>query len=279
MNITPFKGKVALITGASAGLGKAMAQNLAAQGARVAIAARRPDRLEETAIACRDLGADVLTVVTDIADEAQCRTLIDKTIETFGQLDLLINNAGAAATALFEDFPNLSLFHHIMDVNFYGAVNCTYFALPYLKQTQGRIVMISSMGGKATIPYNTTYCSSKFALHGFSDSLRPELRKYGVSLTVICPWWVITEFHEAQMDVNGKAKGPSGRAFYDKKMMTAEKCAEITLNAATHRRREVLMGPGLLAVLLKDLAPGLLDYLAIKTILEPISKKTKMPKC
>jgi short-subunit dehydrogenase len=271
-----FYKQVAIVTGASAGIGKALALQLAGQGAKVAIAARRAERLEEVAAECRTLGGEVLVVPTDVTDETQCKLLVEKTVSTFGRLDLLINNAGLAASALFDEFLDLNLFRHTLDVNFYGAVNCTYYALPHLKQTRGRIVAISSLGGKAAIPYNTPYCSSKYALHGFCDSLRMELSQSGVSVTVICPWWVATEFHAAQLNKDGIPRGAArGRDMYTKKTMSAERCAEITLKAAHRRQREVLMGPGWLAVWLKVLAPGLLDWLAVKVFLEPVIRRTR----
>jgi short-subunit dehydrogenase len=163
-----------------------------------------------------------------------------------------------------------------MDVNFYGAVYCTYYALPYLKQTKGRIVAMSSLGGKAAIPYNTPYISSKYAMHGFYDALRMELTRQDVSITVICPWWVTTEFHAAQLNKDGVPRGAArGQDMYTKGMMSAERCAEITLTAAYNRRREVLMGPGALAVWLKVIAPGLLDWAAIKFFLEPAIRRAR----
>jgi short-subunit dehydrogenase len=154
-------------------------------------------------------------------------------------------------------------------------VASTYFALPHLKQTRGRLVAISSVGGKAAIPYNTPYIASKYGLHGFFDALRMELRQHGVSVTLICPWWVVTEFHEAQLDKDGRPRGPRGRAIYTPNMMTAERCAAITLEAARRRRREVVLGPGWLAVWLKVLAPGLLDWLAVKVFLEPAIRRAR----
>ncbi|MBU2610224.1 MAG: SDR family oxidoreductase [Chloroflexi bacterium] len=270
-----FRDQVVIITGASAGIGRSLALQLAGQGAKVAIAARRAERLEQVAAECRALGGEVLVVPTDVSDEAQCKTLVEKTIEKFGRLDLLINNAGLAASALFDEFPDLHLFRQTMDVNFYGAVHCTYYALPHLKQSRGHVVAISSLGGKAALPYNTPYCASKYAIHGFYDALRMELSSHGVSVTVVCPWWVVTEFHEAQMDKNGVPRGARGRALYTKKMMTADQCAEITLRAAYKRRREVLMGPGALTVWLKTLAPGFVDWLAVKVFLEPAARRAK----
>jgi short-subunit dehydrogenase len=273
-----FRGQVVIVTGASAGIGKSLALLLAGQGANMVLAARRAERLEEVAAECRALGAEALVVPTDVTDEAQCKALIDQAIAKYGRLDMLINNAGLAASALFDEFPNLGLFKHTMDVNFYGAVYCTYYALPHLKQSKGRIVAISSMGGKAAIPFNTPYISSKYAMHGFYDALRMELLSHGVSCTVVCPYWVVTEFHEAQMNKDGVPRGSRGRAIYTNKMMTAEHCAEITLRAAYKRRREVLMGPGALAVWLKLLAPGFLDWLSVKMFLEPVIRRAKAGK-
>jgi len=276
MKADAFHGQVVIVTGASAGIGKALAEQLAKQGAKLAIAARRVERLEQAAEECRSLGGEVLAIPTDVRDEYQCKELVDKTVSTYGQLDMLINNAGLAASALFDEFPDLSLFRHTMDVNLYGAVNCTYHALSHLKQTKGRIVAISSVGGKASIPYNTPYCASKYGMHGFYDSLRMELYRHGVSVTVVCPWWVATEFHAAQLDKDGIPRGVErGKDMYTSKTMSAERCAEITLRAAYKRRREVLMGPGTLAVWLKAFAPGVLDWLAIKIFLESVARRAK----
>lgn len=270
-----FRDQVVIVTGASAGIGKSLALLLADQGAKIALAARRVERLEEVAAEVRRRGGEALVVPTDVADESQSCLLVEKTVAVFGRLDMLINNAGLAASALFEEFPDLCLFRHTLDVNFYGAVYCTYYAIPHLKQTKGRIVAISSLGGKAALPYNTPYCSSKYALHGFYDTLRMELRRYGVSCTVICPSWVATEFHEAQMNKDGVPRGPRGRAYYTKRTMTADRCAQIALNAAFRRHREVLMGPGRLAVWAKVLSPALIDWLAIKLFIEPMIRRVK----
>ena len=276
MKADAFRDQVVIVTGASAGIGKALALQLAGQGARVAIAARRAERLEQVAAECRTLGGEVLAVPTDVSDEAQCKALVEKTIATFGRLDMLINNAGLAASALFDDFHDLSLFRLTMEVNFYGAVHCTYYALPYLKQTKGRIVAISSMGGKAPLPYNTPYIASKYAMHGFYDALRLEVAKHGVGITVVCPWWVTTEFHTAQLTKEGVARGAArGQDMYTSKMMSAERCAEITLRAAHNRRREVLMGPGTLTVWLKLLAPGFVDWLTVNVFMEAAARRAR----
>ena len=275
MKAAAFHGQVVVITGASAGIGRSLALQLADEGAKVVLAARRVNRLEQIAVECRQRGGEALAIRTDVSDEVQCKALIKMAVETFGRLDMLINNAGLAVTALFEEFPDLQLFKHTMDVNFYGSVHCSYYALPYLKQTRGRILAISSLGGKAALPYNTPYIASKYAMHGFYDALRMELMQHGVSVTVICPSWVRTEFHEVQMDKDGIPKGVRGRALYTKNTMSAERCAGIALQAAYRRRREVLMSPGLLAAWLKLIAPGFLDWFAVKVFLGAAIRRAK----
>jgi len=270
-----FRGQAVIVTGASAGIGKALALQLARQGAKVVLAARRADLLEQVAAACRQAGGEALAVPTDVADEAQCRALVEKTVDTFDRLDLLVNNAGLAVIARLEDYSDLDLFKHTMSVNFYGAVYCTYYALPHLIRSRGRIVAVSSLGGKAPLPYNSPYIASKFAMHGFFDSLRIELMRHGVSVTIICPYWVVTGFHEAQMDKDGAPRGPGGRAIYSKNMMTAERCAEVILRAAYRRQREVLMGPGRLIAWLKLLAPGLLDRILIGFLKATVRRQQK----
>ncbi len=278
MDGNPFCGQSVIVTGASAGIGRALALRLAGQGARVALAARRADRLEQLAAECRALLAETLVLPTDVSSEAQCKALVEATVGAFGGLDMLINNAGMAASALFDEFPDLSLFKQTVNINLYGPIYATYYALPHLKRAGGRIVAVSSLGGKMAMPFNTPYCTSKYGLHGFYESLRAEVTKQGVSVTVICPWWVATEFHEAQLDKSGVARGPKGRVYYTKRTMTADRCAQITLDAAFKRRREVLMGPGVLGLWIKLLAPGFLDWLTVKIFLEPIIRRAKAGK-
>jgi short-subunit dehydrogenase len=275
MKSEAFRDQVVIVTGASSGIGRALALQLARQGAKVVLAARRAELLEQVAATCRQAGGEALAIPTDVADETQCKALVEKTVATLDRLDLLVNNAGLAVIARLEDYSDLSLFLHTMDVNFYGAVYCTYYALPHLIRSGGRIVAVSSLGGKAPLPYNSPYIASKFALHGFFDSLRMELKRHGVSVTIICPYWVVTGFHEAQLDKDGTPRGSAGRAIYTKKMMTADPCAEIILRAAYRRQREVLMGPGHLIAWLKLLAPGLLDRMLIDFLKATVRRQQK----
>ena len=182
MKTTTFKDQVVIVTGASSGIGRALALQLASEGACLSLAARNAERLEKLAQECDELGGQAIPVPTDVADQAQCHRLIDATVQQFGRIDMLVNNAGITLVGKFEQLPDLELFQQVMAVNFNGLVGCTYYALPYLQDTAGRIVNVSSLGGKLAIPYNTSYIASKFAVTGFSDSLRMELRKEGVSV-------------------------------------------------------------------------------------------------
>jgi short-subunit dehydrogenase len=270
-----FQDQVVIVTGASAGIGKSLALQLADQGARIVLAARRRDRLEQLSAECRTRGGTALAIPTDVADETACKSMVEQTIQEFGRLDMLINNAGFATVALFEELPTLDLFEQTVGVNFYGSVYPTYHALPYIKQCQGRIVSISSIGGKLAIPGNTSYVASKFALNGFFDALRMELAQTGVSITVIYPYWVVTEFHESMLDKDGKPRGKEGRRVYSDKTMTADQCARIILKSAAKRKREVLMGPASLALWAKLISPGLLDRIIIEWFLKPIVERMR----
>jgi short-subunit dehydrogenase len=270
-----FRDQVVIVTGASAGIGRAIAIQLAGQGAKVVLVARRVELLEQAATECRQAGGEALAIPADVANESQCKALVEKTVAVFGRVDMLVNNAGLNVLARVEDYSDLGLFKHVMDVNFYGAVHCTYHALPHLIQSRGRIVAVSSMGGKAPAPYNSPYIASKFAMHGFFDSLRIEMVKYGVSVTIVCPYWVVTGFHEAQLDKNGVPRGSRGRAIYTEKMMSADRCAEITLQAAHKRKRELMMGPVRLVAWLKLLAPRLIDRYAIAFLKASVQREQK----
>jgi NAD(P)-dependent dehydrogenase (short-subunit alcohol dehydrogenase family) len=275
MKANTFKDHVVIITGASSGVGRALALALADEGAWLALAARDGERLEQLAQTCVERGGKALAVPTDVSSEEQCRVLVDQTIAHYDRLDMLVNNAGMGAPGRFTDFPNLDIFRRVMDVNFKGAVYCTYYALPHLERTRGRIVAVSSLSGKFAIPGNTSYVASKHAMQGFCDSLRMELALAGVSVTVISPYWVVTEFHERLLNREGKPAGKAGRAIYTERTMTAERCAQIILRAAARRKREVMMWPGPVAVPIKLIAPGLMDRLIVEVVMKPAVKRTR----
>ena len=262
---SPFFENVVVITGASSGIGRALALELAKQGAWLTLAARREDRLQEVANQCEELGAVTLVVPTDVSDEAQCKNLINQTVATYGRLDTLINNAGITMGVHFDQLTNLDMVERIMRVNYLGSVYCTYYALPHLKESKGRIVGVSSLTGKTGVPTRTAYAASKHAMAGFFDSLRIEVAEYNVSVTMIYPGFVQSEIREHALDGSGNA---TGRTLTDEKgIMTAEECAQIIVEAAAKRKREVVMTlTGKLALWIKLIAPGLLDRVARRKI-------------
>lgn len=259
-----FNEHVVIITGASSGIGEALAFQLADQGARLVLAARRGERLEVVAEACREAGSEVLVVPTDVREETQCRALVERTVAAFGQIDVLINNAGFGIEGRFDQLPDLDRFRDVIDTNLMGAVYCTYYALPLLKETRGRIVGVSSVVGKVASAGNGAYAASKFAMNGFFDSLRLDLYGSGVSVTMIYPGFVVTEFVPNMIKLDGQKAGPRASGFYNRRMMSAERCAELILNDAWRRRRERVMSlGGKLGVVGARLWPRVADRLVL----------------
>ena len=261
----PFSDNVVMVTGASAGIGHQLALQLADQGARLVLAARTVKKLEGVADQCRQRGAQVLVVQTDVAQPLQCKNLIEETVKEYGCIDTLINNAGISMWARFEEIKDLSLMEEIMRVNYFGSMYCTYYALPYLKRSRGRIVGISSLTGKAGVPTRTVYAASKHAMAGFFDSLRIELADYGVSVTMIYPGFVATEVRKRAWGADGKPLEKS--PLRETEVMTADSCAQFILKAAAQRKRELVMTRrGRLGLWLKLIAPRLVDRMACKAI-------------
>jgi short-subunit dehydrogenase len=265
MSDRTFENQSVIITGASSGIGWELAKQLSTQGAQLALAARRGDKLEELANLCRKTGGQALVIPTDVTDPIQCQMLIEKTAGTYGKIDMLINNAGTTMWARFDEITDLSIFEKIMRVNYLGSVYCTNYALSYLKHSRGRLVGISSLAGKAGVPTRTGYSASKHAMVGFFDSLRVELRGTGVSVTMVYPGFVDTGLQARSFGPDGK---PLGRnPLQADKVMTAEECARLTLKAiASRRREEVMTLRGKLGQWLKLIAPGLVDRIASKAI-------------
>lgn len=267
MTDRPFENLSVIITGASSGIGRELARQLAAQGALLTLAARQADLLESLAGECRGLGGQALAVPTDVTDPQQCQALVQSTIQAYGKLDMLVNNAGITMWARFDEVTDLVIFEKIMRVNYLGSVYCTYYSLPYLKQTKGRIVGVSSLTGKGGVPTRSGYAASKHAMAGFFDSLRIELKDAGVTVTMVYPGFVDT-------GVQARGFGPDGQPLghnplqMDKIMGTAD-CARQILKAATRRQREdVFTLRGKLGQWLKLIAPGLVDRIASKAIEE-----------
>ena len=188
-----FRDNVVIVTGASSGIGRALALQLADQKARLTLAARRAEQLEGVAQECRRRGGEALVVPTDVAEQEQCRRLIEQTVERYERIDTLINNAGVNMTTRFVELRDLSVFEYVMAVNFFGQLYATHAALPYLKATHGRIVTVCSFKSFFVNARADAYTASKHALVGFFGSLRIELAGTGVTVTLAYPPWVATE--------------------------------------------------------------------------------------
>jgi short-subunit dehydrogenase len=262
-----MKNMVVVITGASSGIGKELALQLAEPGNCLCLGARNLGVLEEVAADCRSRGAQACAVQVDVKDPQQCQSLIQKAVDEFGRIDMLVNNAGISMWSLFEEVQDLSIFEQIMQVNYLGSVYCTYYALPHLKKTRGRIVAVSSLTGKAGVPTRSGYAASKHAMVGFFDSLRVELDGSGVSVTIVYPGFVAT-------GVQARAFGPDGKPLGRlpiriDEVMPTETCVRILLRAAERRQREEVMTlRGKFGQWIKLIAPSLVDRIARKAIKE-----------
>ena len=178
MNKEYFKDKVIIVTGASSGIGLASARLLASRGGKVVMAARSYDKLVELAPGVCSDPDRVLCVKTDVTKEEDCRNLIEKTVEKFGRIDILVNNAGISMRAMFKDL-DLGVIRSLMDVNFWGTVQCTKYALPYLLESKGQVVGVISIAGFSALPARTGYSASKYAVRGFLSLMcvRPPSRQ------------------------------------------------------------------------------------------------------
>ncbi len=263
-----FDDRVVIVTGASEGIGRAFCRALAPQRPRLVLAARARDRLETLAHECRGLGAaQVLVVPTDVTDEAACRNLVESTVAAFGCIDVLVNGAGGTMWARLDEIADTTIFERLMRLNYLGSVYPTYYARPHLERSQGRLVALSSMAGLIGVPTRTGYAAAKHAVVGFFDSLRVELALRGVSVTVVCPDFVVSEIHKRALGADGKPLGQNPMA--DSAIMTAERCAELMIDAIAHRRRLLLTsGRGRLARWLSLVAPGQVDRLSARAIHE-----------
>jgi short-subunit dehydrogenase len=269
--------KTIVITGASDGIGAEMARQLAQrQGAAVALvlAARNEEALQAVAAQCQASGASTRVVRTDVSEEAQCRALMAAAIQDFGRIDALINNAGMSAQALFEDVKaeDLGWYERLMRINLWGSVWCTHAALPWLKQSRGSIVAVSSLAGLVGVPGRTAYSASKFAMTGFFEALRAELKSAGVSVTTAYPGVVATQIRYRGFNAAGTPAGTSG--LKEDGAMSVEECARLIIAGMERRDREVVMtAQGKLGRWLKLLAPGAVENLALAALKDEVKPR------
>jgi short-subunit dehydrogenase len=253
-----LKNKTVVITGASSGIGRACAEEFAKRGANLVLGARQYVTLcEITAELEQKYSIKAVAVQCDVSQEAECEHLIKQAIITFNGIDILINNAGVSMRALFKDL-DLVVLKNLMDVNFWGAVYCTKYALPELLKSKGSVVGVSSIAGYHGLPGRTGYSSSKFALNGFLGALRIENLKTDLHVMVAAPGFTASNIRKVALVKDGSAQGET--SMVEEKMMSSEKVAEIIVNGILKRKRTLIMtGTGKLTVFLSKFIPGFLD--------------------
>lgn len=266
-----MQGKTVIVTGGSSGIGKAIAVAMARRGARVVISGRQAEALRQVAEEIRAFQPEVLAVQGDVSNEEDCRHLVDETVNRFGGIDILVNNAGMSMRALFRD-TELTVLKRLMDINFWGTVYCTKYALPYLLVSRGSVVGISSIAGMKGLPARTGYSASKFAMQGFLEALRIENLKTGLHVLVCCPGFTASNIRKTALAKDGTAQGESPRD--EDKMMQPEEVAEALIRAIHRRKRTlVLTTQGKLTVLLNKFFPGWMD----KQVFNHIAKEPDSP--
>jgi short-subunit dehydrogenase len=258
MNNNAFKDKVVIVTGASSGIGRATAIEFARKGSKVVLAARSAERLKKLETEIISMGSEALACVTDVAVEEECRKLVEKTVAHFGTVHILINNAGISMRALFNDV-NIVVLKRLMDVNFWGTVYCTKYALPYIVANRGSVVGVSSTAGFHGLPGRTGYSASKFAMHGFLETVRIEHLREKLHVMIIAPGFTASEVRKHALMADGTEQGNSPRE--EKKMMSPEHVARWILKGIRKRKRNKIMTwSGRFTALLQRIIPGVVDY-------------------
>ena len=231
-----LQGKTALITGASSGLGKRLALDLAARGLNLGLASRSEPSLQETARGVRRTGADCLVVPTDVTDARQCREMVSAVTAEFGALDYLILSAGVSMWTLFDEVRNTDIFRTLMEVNYLGAVHCIHPALAHLKEQAGMIVAISSVQGRVGVPFHSGYTASKHALDGLLETLRTELHGEVRILNVMPGWIRSTQIRARALSADGSPLGSSSHRSRRERGVSVRECSRRIVNS--------LSGPG-----------------------------------
>lgn len=254
--------KVVIITGASSGIGLACAREFSHHDFKVVLAARSIDKLLAFKSEILTYNPDILAIKADVSKEDDCKQLIEVTVKTFGRIDILINNAGISMRALFKDL-DLNVIRSLMDTNFWGTVYCTKYALPYILESKGSIVGVSSVAGFMGLPGRTGYSASKFAIHGFLETVRVEHLKQNLHVMIVAPGFTSSNIRKVALAADGSAQGETPRD--ENKMMSAEKVAKYVYMGIKKRRRQVILTlQGKLGVFLKRIVPSLIDYFEYK---------------
>lgn len=261
-----MKNKVIVITGSSSGIGEACAKVFAANGSKVVLAARNEKRLIQITQELLDNGSEAISIVTDVSVEEDCKKLIEKTINHFGKIDVLINNAGISMRAILNQV-DTSVIRKVMDVNFFGTVYCTKYALPHVLKVQGSVVGVSSIAGYKGLPGRCAYSASKFAMQGFLESLRVENLKNKLHVLIACPGFTSSNIRNKALNKDGLVQSESPRD--EQKMMEPEQVAKYIYKAVKKRQNSlVLTVNGKLTVFLNKLFPKLVDRLVFNHLIK-----------
>lgn len=267
-----MKDKVVVITGASSGIGKALAEEYASRGSKIVVADKNYAKLEELSQNLKNKGTDILIVKTDVSLESDCKNLMAEAVKKYNTIDILINCAGISMRALFEEV-DLAVIKKVMDVNFWGTVCCTKYALPYLQQSQGSVVGISSIAGIKGEPGRAGYSASKFAVIGFLEVLRIEHLKKALHVLIVCPGWTATNIRKSgTLTKDGSWQAETSRD--ESKGMTPEQVAKYIADAVVKKKhRLILSKEGKTLVFLNKFFPKLTD----KMIYNHLAKEPDSP--
>jgi len=258
-----FQDKVAIITGAARGIGWATAEDLASRGANTVISDLREEDLSQAAAVLGAKGTVVMTQLSDVSVYEQCQALVKKTLDRFGRIDILVNNAGVSIVAEFaQTRPEVA--RKLMDVNLMGSIYMTMAALESVKKSRGHIIFVSSVSGIRAIPEGSMYSASKAAVRSLAESLRLELRPYGVHVGVIIPGFTTTDPRKTVMTGNGLPR-PINRPPHD----TPQGVAKAIVRLIERRERERVLTPlGKATAILQRISPALLDAILARRKLQ-----------
>lgn len=258
-----FKNKTVVITGASSGIGRACATEFASRGANVVLAARQYASLCEFGSELEQkYHIKTKSIQCDVSKEEDCKNLIEQALLEFSGIDVLINNAGISMRALFKDL-DLAVLKTLMDVNFWGTVYCSKYAMPSLLASKGSLVGVSSIAGYRGLPGRTGYSASKFAMNGFMESLRVENLKTGLHVMLACPGFTASNIRNTALDTSGKQQGET--SMDEGEMMSAEEVAKRIVDGVLKRKRSLIMtSQGKMAVFMNKFFPGWVDTQVFK---------------
>ncbi len=262
-----WAGRAVLLTGASEGIGRALALELAPLGARLGLVARNGERLEALVAECRARGAGAVAIAEDVAAPGAAGRIVDAMRAAHGRIDVLVNNAGITMWSRLDALSDLDVLERLIQVNYLAAARLTHAALPALRESRGLLVAVASVAGLTGVPERTGYAASKHAMVGFFESLRIELAGSGVDVTLFAPDFVRSEIHRRAIGPDGQPLGQT--PMQESRIMTAEACAaELRVAMERRERLRITSLRGRWGLRLKPFLPGLLDRIAARAIRE-----------